>query len=127
MERYPSINVYPDIQTPEQTEPEKLPDYVPREPSRPAQPAYSPSDQNFAPSKHLYQPVPQQQYHYPQPHVPAPVPPQARMHAPSVLLPSLNMSPATVDCPFCGVRAVTSINYEAGNQTQSVSPFQSIY
>jgi hypothetical protein len=38
----------------------------------------------------------------------------------AVPLQGLNIGPAPVDCPLCGVRTMTSISYEAGGQTQYV-------
>jgi LITAF-like zinc ribbon domain len=36
----------------------------------------------------------------------------------AVQLQNLKQSPSPVDCPLCGVRAVTNISFQAGNHTQ---------
>jgi lipopolysaccharide-induced tumor necrosis factor-alpha factor len=44
--------------------------------------------------------------------------PNSQNFVAAVQLQSLNQSPSPVDCPLCGVRAVTKISFQAGNHTQ---------
>jgi LITAF-like zinc ribbon domain len=75
-------------------------------------PAYTPPQQEPQQPEPVVrenvQPVQQHQY------IPQPV------YVNAVPLGGLNMGPAPVDCPTCGHRALTKINYVAGNQTQFV-------
>lgn len=131
MQRYPSINADANTGPPpvgEHIEYDKAPDYdyVSGETSEPAQKTYSPPPQPPPQARQTYtappppnMPAPQQQ-HYPPTYAPPPMQPQTGVYMASVPLQSLNMGPAPVDCPLCGTRTLTKINYEAGNQTQSV-------
>jgi lipopolysaccharide-induced tumor necrosis factor-alpha factor len=77
------------------------------------------------PQDNIRSPPLQQSYPDPKP-VQQPVQPppqqpfiqQRQTYAASVPMQALNQGPAPVDCPLCGVRALTNISFESGSSTQ---------
>ena len=70
-----------------------------------------PPPQQYTQQQYVPQQLPQQQYVQQ-------VPQQMFMNA--TPLSGLNMSSAPVDCPMCGVRSLTRMDFVAGSQTQYI-------
>jgi hypothetical protein len=70
-------------------------------------------------------PPPQQQYQQ-QPMQPMQQGGGGTQFQTAVAIPNLGMGSAPVDCPSCGKRGMTRLEYATGNTTQYVYPFPSI-
>jgi len=96
---------------------EKVPAYTAQPADTPPKPTGRETTSQIPPPQH----VPQQHVsHVPQQY-PHTVPQQQYLQGTflnATPLSALNMGSAPVDCPMCGVRALTRINFVPGSQTQ---------
>ena len=96
--------------------PESSVDYQ-TQPDFQTQPSYQSQQQPQQPQQ-VYQQDPSQYVQQPQQPQPQYATQQSHQFMTAQPLAILNRSPAPVDCPSCGARALTAIKFESGDKTQ---------